>query len=76
MVAQVNPPFSNKGIVFIFIGTLCPPFYNWMIVNTSSNFFDIVTIGEKIEHEVKIGRIINNSIESMGSKKPVFNKKK
>ena len=47
-----------------------------MISNASSNFSDIVTIGERIEHEVKIGRIIDNSMESMGVKKPMFNKKK
>ena len=45
-----------------------------MIGNTSSNFFDIVIIKEKIEHEVKIGRIVDNSIEATSEKKPMFNK--
>ena len=47
-----------------------------MIGNASSNFSDIVNIGERIKHGVKISRIVSNSIESMGVKKHVFNKKK
>ena len=56
--------------------TLRPPFYDRIIGNASSNFSDIVTIGERIEHEIKSGRIIDNSMESMGVKKCMFNKKK
>ena len=46
-----------------------------MIGNASSNFFDIIIIGERIKHGVKIRKIVDNSMEIMGAKKPMFNKK-
>ena len=50
LAAQVNPPLSDKEMVSTFISTLRPPFYDRMIGNASSNFSDIVIIGERIEH--------------------------
>ena len=76
LVTQVNLPLFDKKMVSTFIGILHPLFYDLMVHNMSSNFFDIVTIGEMIEYMVKIGRIVNNSIETIGAKKLMFNKKK
>jgi len=47
LVAQVEPPLSEKEMVVMFIDTLQSPFYNRMIRSVSSNFSDIVIIGEK-----------------------------
>jgi len=39
----------------------------------SSNFSDIVTIGERIEHGLKNGKIAQGSSAATGTKKPGFN---
>jgi len=41
----------------MFIGTLQSPFYDHMIGNMSSNFADIVVIGERVEVGLKSGKI-------------------
>ena len=42
----------------------------------STNFANIVTIREMIDHEVKVCRFIDNFIEAMVTKKPMVNKKR
>jgi len=37
----------------MFIETLQTPFYEHVLRSVSSNFFDIVTIGERIENGLK-----------------------
>ena len=41
----------------LFINTLREPFYDKMIGCTSSKFFDIVVIGERVENDMWKGRI-------------------
>jgi len=53
VAAQVEPPL-HKGMVSTFINTLQPPFYKHVVGRVSSNFVDIVIIGEKIEIGFKI----------------------
>ena len=57
MAAQVEPPLSEKETTTLFTNTLREPFYDMMIGCTSSNFFDIVVIGERVENDMKKGRI-------------------
>ena len=76
MASQVHPPLFDKEMVSTFIGTFHSPFYDKMIGNVSSNFLDIITIKERIKYGVKTGRIVDNSVEAIGVKKPTFNKKK
>ncbi|XP_014506234.1 uncharacterized protein LOC106765987 [Vigna radiata var. radiata] len=57
IVAQVEPPLSDKEMTSIFLNTLQPPFYEHMISSVSSSFADIVVIGERVEGGVRNGKI-------------------
>ena len=48
----------------MFLNTLKAPYYDRMIGNSNTNFFDVVFVGEMIESEVKLGKI-----EGMEAKK-------
>lgn len=57
VAAQVQPPLSDKEMVAIFIDTLQSPFYDKMIGTASSNFSDLVAIGDMVEMGMKKGKI-------------------
>jgi len=57
----------------MFIETLQSPYYEHVLGSVSSNFSDIVTIGEKIEHGLKSGKIAQNPSAVTNAKKPRFN---
>ena len=59
--AQVNPPLSNKEMV---------------LVMHHQNFLTLLLLEKKIKYGVKISKTIDNFVEAMGVKKPMFNKKK
>ncbi|XP_052725976.1 uncharacterized protein LOC128194421 [Vigna angularis] len=70
LAAQVEPPLYDKEMVAMFVSTLQPPFYEHMIGNVSSNFADIIIIGERIEIGLKSGKIIS---QATTPKKYIFN---
>ena len=76
MVAQVEPPLYEKEIITMFIETLQAPFYEHVLGSVSSNFSDIVTIGERIEHGLKSGKIAQGSSVTTSAMKPGFNPSK
>ncbi|CAL1413176.1 unnamed protein product [Linum trigynum] len=55
--ADVQPPLSEKEMVSIFFGTLRAPYYNNMVGITTTNFADLLVIGERIEKGLKQGRM-------------------
>ena len=55
--AEVQPPMSEKELVSIFFETLKPPFYNNMLGLITTNFSDMLLIGERIEKGIKHGRV-------------------
>ncbi|XP_073221270.1 uncharacterized protein [Cicer arietinum] len=57
LASQVEPPYLKKKMVTMFINTLQPPFYDKMIGSVSSNFSDLVIIGERVEMGLKSGKI-------------------
>jgi len=57
LVAQVEPPLLDKEMVAMFVNTLQSPFYKHVLGNVSSNFADIIIIGERIEIGLKSGKI-------------------
>ncbi|XP_014523870.1 uncharacterized protein LOC106780130 [Vigna radiata var. radiata] len=73
LAAQVEPPLYDKEMVAMFVSTLQPPFFEHMIGNVSSNFADIIIIGERIEIGLKSGKITS---QATTSKKFVFNSEK
>ncbi|XP_052728311.1 uncharacterized protein LOC108320289 [Vigna angularis] len=74
LATQVEPPLFEKEMVAMFVNTLQPPFYEYMVGNVSANFADVVIIGERIEIGVKSGKIAGgpSTIEN-SKKKPSFN---
>ncbi|XP_027347973.1 uncharacterized protein LOC113859382 [Abrus precatorius] len=72
LAAQVEPPLSEKEMVAMFIDTLQSPFYNRMIRSVSSNFSNIVIIGERVENGMRTGKIPNSFIGMTNTKKPQF----
>lgn len=70
MAAQVQPSLSEKEMVTMFIDLLQSPFYDRMIGNVSSNFSDLVVIGERVEMGVRSGKITLTSTGSTNVKKP------
>ncbi|XP_052732430.1 uncharacterized protein LOC128196229 [Vigna angularis] len=73
LAAQVEPPLYDREMVAMFVNTLQPPFYEHMVGNVSSNFADIIVIGERIEIGLKNGKIAYGSSVVANSKKPNFN---
>ena len=57
LVAQVQPPMTDKELNKIFLNTLKAPYYDRMIGNSNTDFSDVVSAGEMIEAGVKQGKI-------------------
>lgn len=57
----------------IFIYTMQSPFYEHMMGSVSSNFVDIVIIGERIEFRLKNGKIAQGLLVVANIMKPMFN---
>ena len=57
LVAQVQPPMTDKEVNKTFLNTLKAPYYDRMIGNSNKNFVDVVSAGEMIEVGVKQGKI-------------------
>ncbi|CAL1362599.1 unnamed protein product [Linum trigynum] len=55
--ADVQPPLSEKEMVSTFFETLKPPYYNNMVGITTTNFADLLVIGERIEKGIKLGKM-------------------
>jgi len=72
LAAQVEPPLLDKEMVATFVNTLQSPFYEHVLGNVSSNFADIIIIGERIEVGLKSGKIAYGPFAAATSKKPGF----
>ncbi len=73
--AEVYPPVNDNEVCSIFIETLKAPYFNLMIRNTSNSFSDIIQAGERIEANLKLGRL-QELIENSAKKTASFGKKK
>ncbi|XP_027368366.1 uncharacterized protein LOC113874337 [Abrus precatorius] len=72
LAAQVEPPLLEKEMVAMFIDTLQSPFYDRMIGSVSSNFSNIVIIGERVKSGMRTGKIPNSFVRVANTKKPQF----
>src|SRR3954471_9985558 len=57
MASRVQPPLLEKELVDMFMATLQGPYYDKMVGSVSSGFSDLVVIGERIENEIRNGKI-------------------
>jgi len=58
--AQVEPHLHDKEMVTMFINTQQSPFYEHMVSSVSSNFADLMIIGERIEVGIRNRKIALN----------------
>ncbi len=56
-VAKVYPSVTDNEFYSLFIETLRAPYFNLMIGNTSNSFSDIIQTGERIEVNLRLGRL-------------------
>ncbi|RDX68574.1 hypothetical protein CR513_52414, partial [Mucuna pruriens] len=56
LATQVQPPLTEKEMVTMFIDTLPSPFYDKAVGSLVSNFANLVTVGERIESNIKRGK--------------------
>ncbi|XP_050939299.1 uncharacterized protein LOC127148916 [Cucumis melo] len=63
LAAQVRPPLTDKELMAMFINTLRAPYYDRMVGSVSTNFSNVITIGERIEFGVNNGRISDPASE-------------
>ena len=70
LTTQVQPLMTDKELNKMFFNTLKAPYYDRMIGNSNTNFFDVVSVGEMIESGVKLGKI-----KGMEAKKSALKKR-
>ncbi|RDX75369.1 hypothetical protein CR513_44756, partial [Mucuna pruriens] len=58
LATRIQLPLSDKEMVTMFINILPPPFYEKMVGNMSSNFVNLLLIGERVEVGMKKGEIV------------------
>ncbi|RDX97806.1 hypothetical protein CR513_19380, partial [Mucuna pruriens] len=75
LVAQVQPPITERKMVTIFINTLPSPYYNKVVGSVTSNFADLVVVGERIELGIRSGKFAHVS-RNVGFAKKLTSKKK
>lgn len=61
MAFRVRPALSDNELMDIFMGTLQGMYYENMIGSLSTNFADMVTIGERVENGLKSRKITNTT---------------
>lgn len=78
MTSRVRSALSHNELVDIFMGTLQGLYFEKMIGSSSTNFVDMVTIGEHVENQMKSGNIAGTIAPQTMNKKPYgdFMKKK
>ena len=60
-------------MINMFVETLEDPFYERVLGIVSSNFSNLVTIGERVEQGLKRGKIAQNTLAVTTGRKPGFN---
>src|SRR4051812_45521324 len=73
LASQVEPPLAEKELTGMFMDTLSPFYWEKMIGSMSSNFTDLVTIGQRLEEGIKNGKIANAAESSNGARKSYGN---
>src|SRR3954462_152905 len=57
LASRVQPPLLERELVDMFMNTLKDPYLNMMIGCASSEFSNLVVVGEQIENALKMGKI-------------------
>lgn len=76
MASRVKHALTNSELVDIFMGTLQGFYYEKMVGSSSSNFSDMVIIGERIENRLKTRKFVSIDSQTVVKKSQSFAKKK
>ena len=60
---------TDKELNKTFLNTLKASYYDRMIGNSNTNFFDVVSVGKMIENGVKLGKIESTEVKKLTLKK-------
>ena len=71
---RVQPPLSDRELVDMFLGTLSDPLFNHLIGSSSDGFTELIITGERVEADIKSGKI-QRDVSSSTMKKPFIGKK-
>ena len=74
LAGRVQRPLSDRELVDMFLGTLSGPFFNHLIGSSSSGFTELILIGERVEADIRSGKIQKDT-SSSAVKKPFIGKK-
>lgn len=69
MASRFRLALSDNKLVDIFMGILHGLYYEKMIRSSSTNFADMVTIGERVENGLKSGNITNTIVPQTTNKR-------
>lgn len=73
LATRVEPPFLEKDLVDMFLGTPYGPYLEKLIVSSSTGFSDLVVASERIKNCLKSGKYHNATGPSFyGERKPFF----
>lgn len=70
MESRVRPALFDNELVDIFMGTLQGLYFEKMIGSSSTNFVDMVTIGERVKSGLKSGKITDTTEPQTVNKRP------
>jgi hypothetical protein len=58
--AQANPPLLEKEMINLFVNTFKTPYFEYLMGSSTQHFSDFVTIAERIEQAIHLGRIVDS----------------
>ena len=65
----MQPPLSERELVDMFLGTLSGSFFNHLIGSSSAGFTELFLTGERVEADIKSGKIQKDASASAAIKK-------
>ena len=69
LAGRVHPPLSDREMVDMFLETLSGPFFNHLIGSSSAGFTELILTGERVEVDIKRGKIQKDTSASTAVKK-------
>ena len=64
LAGRVQPPLSDRELVDMFLQTLSGPFFNHLIGISSAGFTELILTGERVEAEIRSGKIQEDTSSS------------
>ena len=74
LAGRVQPPLSDRELVYIFLGTLSGTFFNHLVSTSSAGFTELILTGERVEDGIQSDKIQKDT-SSSSVKKPFTGKK-